>query len=279
VPPWVVAGDRIEGTRGGHQRPDAAFIWSVADLLRGDYKQSEYGRVILPMVVLRRLDCVLEPTKDKVLATVARLTGRLENVDPLLRRAADNEQFYNVSPLTMTRLLDHPPHIADNLRSDLQAFSPAARDVLEKFDLPVQIDRLDRADLLYLVVSRFCDSDLYPEAVPKPEMGYHRFSGGSDPARPLHLRRWMLRRCASCRAQGRDLADPHVESQEDGGLQPFASGNREEGARLLADPKFGFLVGTPRGSITTDADLPPQLLRRRRHPSDTPRGLASAFRS
>ena len=143
----------------------------MADLLRGDYKQSEYGRVILPLTVLRRFDCVLEPGKAKVLETAAKLSGRVENVDPVLRQAA-GEQFYNTSPLTMPRLLDDPPNIADNLRSYLLAFSPAARDVLEKFDLPGQIDRLDRADLLYLVVSKFCDLDLHPDAVSNLEMGY-----------------------------------------------------------------------------------------------------------
>src|SRR3954469_25023403 len=91
------------------------FIWSVADLLRGDYKQSEYGRVILPFVVLRRLDCVLEPTKAKVLVRAAPLAGKVENLDPLLRQAAGGEQFYNSSRLTMTRLLDDPSNIADNL--------------------------------------------------------------------------------------------------------------------------------------------------------------------
>jgi len=149
----------------------ADFIWSVADLLRGDYKRSEYGKVILPLVVLRRLDCVLEPTKEKVLAEARRLEGKLEHIEPLLLHAA-GEQFYNTSPLTMARLLDDPPHIADNLRAYLLAFSPAARDVLEKFELPVQIDRLDRADLLYQVVAKFCGVDLHPEAVSNLEMGY-----------------------------------------------------------------------------------------------------------
>ncbi len=153
-------------------RNHAAFIWSVADLLRGDYKQSEYGRVILPMVVLRRLDCVLEPTKAKVLETAARYAGKVANVDPFLRQATGGEQFYNTSPLTLTRLLDDPPHLADSLLSYLLAFSPSAREVLEKFDLPVQIERLDRADLLYLVVSKFCDIDLHPDAVSNLEMGY-----------------------------------------------------------------------------------------------------------
>jgi len=149
----------------------AAFIWSVADLLRGDYKQSEYGKVILPLVVLRRLDCVLEPTKENVLAEARRLEGKLEHIEALLLHAA-GEQFYNTSPLTMARLLDDPPNIADNLRAYLLAFSPAARDVLEKFELPVQIDRLDRADLLYQVVAKFCGVDLHPEAVSNLEMGY-----------------------------------------------------------------------------------------------------------
>lgn len=151
---------------------NAAFIWSVADLLRGDYKQSEYGRVILPLVVLRRLDCVLEPTKDKVLETATKLAGKVENLDPLLRQASGGEQFYNTSPLTMTRLLDDPTNIADNLHTYLRAFSPGAADVLEKFDLPTQVDRLARADLLYLVVSKFCEIDLHPEAVSNLEMGY-----------------------------------------------------------------------------------------------------------
>src|SRR5689334_6329071 len=102
-------------------RNHGSFIWSVADLLRGDYKQSEYGRVILPFVVLRRLDCVLEPTKAKVLAAAEKLAGRVENLDPLLRQAAGGEQFYNTSPLTMTRLLDDPPNLADNLHSYLRA--------------------------------------------------------------------------------------------------------------------------------------------------------------
>jgi type I restriction enzyme M protein len=152
-------------------RNHAAFIWSVADLLRGDYKQSEYGRVILPLVVLRRLDCVLEPTKEKVLRTAARLEGRVANVDPILCQAA-GEQFYNTSPLDLRKLLDDPNRIADNLLAYIARFSPAARDVLDKFDFRTQVDRLDRADLLYLVVSRFCEIDLHPDTVSNLEMGY-----------------------------------------------------------------------------------------------------------
>src|SRR3954453_17308927 len=83
----------------------AAFIWSVADLLRGDYKQSEYGKVILPLTVLRRLDCVLEPTKAAVLERADKLKGKVENIEPVLR-AVSGQQFYNTSPLDFRRLLD-----------------------------------------------------------------------------------------------------------------------------------------------------------------------------
>jgi type I restriction enzyme M protein len=152
-------------------RNHAAFIWSVADLLRGDYKQSEYGRVILPLVVLRRLDCVLEPTKTVVLRRKAELEGRIDNLEPVLQAAA-SQQFFNTSPLDFRRLLDDSANIADNLRAYIGGFSTAARDVIEKFDFNTQISRLDRANLLYLVISRFADIDLHPEKVSNLEMGY-----------------------------------------------------------------------------------------------------------
>lgn len=95
-------------------RNHANFIWTVADLLRGDYNQSEYGKVILPLVVLRRLDCVLEPTKADVLKRSERLAGRIENIEPVLQ-AVSGEQFFNNSPLDFRRLLDDPANIADNL--------------------------------------------------------------------------------------------------------------------------------------------------------------------
>jgi type I restriction enzyme M protein len=157
--------------RGETIRNHAAFIWSVADLLRGDYKQSDYGKVILPLTVIRRLDCVLEPTKQAVLAKAAQLSGRIENVEPLLR-AVSGEQFYNTSPLTFRRLLDDPTNVADNLLTFIGGFSEAARDVVEKFDFGTQIAKLDRAGLLYQVVARFCDVDLHPNAVSNLEMGY-----------------------------------------------------------------------------------------------------------
>lgn len=153
-------------------RNHAAFVWQVADLLRGDYKQSEYGKVILPMVVLRRLDCVLEPTKEAVLARHEALKGAgIENVEPVLC-AVSGEQFYNVSKLDLPRLLDDPANIADNLLGYLQGFSLGAREVLDRFDFAVQVERLNRAKLLYLVVSKFCEIDLHPATVSNLEMGY-----------------------------------------------------------------------------------------------------------
>jgi type I restriction enzyme M protein len=153
-------------------RNHAAFIWSVADLLRGDYKRSEYGKVVLPLTVIRRLDCVLEPTKQAVLKRQRQLSGRIENVEPLLQAAAGGQQFYNTSPLTFTRLLDDPNTIAESLRLYILGFSETARDIIDKFDFPAQIDRLRRANVLYQVVSKFAEIDLHPEVVSNIEMGY-----------------------------------------------------------------------------------------------------------
>jgi type I restriction enzyme M protein len=121
----------------------AAFIWSVADLLRGDYKQSEYGKVILPLTVLRRLDCVLEPTKKAVLERFARLKDKVDNIDPVLE-GVTKEQFFNTSKMGFTRVLDDPAQIAGNLRAYIAGFSHGAREVIDKFDFDSQIIRLEK---------------------------------------------------------------------------------------------------------------------------------------
>jgi len=152
-------------------RNHGAFIWSVADLLRGDYKQSEYGRVILPFTVLRRLDCVLEPTKAKVLKRAEQLRVRgIGNVGPVLEGITGHD-FYNTSPLDLRKVLDDPANAADNLEIYVRSFSPVAQDILDKFDLDAQIHRLARSDLLYLVLSKFVEIDLRPETVSNLEMG------------------------------------------------------------------------------------------------------------
>src|SRR3984893_22435 len=148
----------------------SSFIWSVADLLRGDYKQSEYGKVILPFTVLRRLDCVLEATKPAVLAELALRTKAKVNPEPFLLRKA-GQLFYNTSPLDLKKLMGDQDHIGENLRAYMQAFSPAVRDIFECFDFHTQIDRLAKAGLLYLIAEKFANIDLHPEAVSNAQMG------------------------------------------------------------------------------------------------------------
>ena len=156
------------GAAGGNH---AAFIWSVADLLRGDYKRSEYGKVILPLTVLRRLDGVLAPTKEAVLEKHGQLRGRLQNIGPIMK-SITGVQFWNASELDLRRVLDDPPNVADGLRQYVAGFSQDVRDIFEKFDLEAQITRLDAANLLYLVLGKFVDIDLGPQNVSNTEMGY-----------------------------------------------------------------------------------------------------------
>ena len=149
----------------------SALIWSVADLLRGDYKQSEYGRVILPFTVLRRLDCVLEPTKQEVLKEKEAKEKAGLNPEPFLLRKAGNKSFFNTSPLDLPRLLGDQDHIRQNLYAYVQAFSPEARDIFERFDFYTQVERLAKAGLLYLVTEKFANIDLHPDAVDNAQMG------------------------------------------------------------------------------------------------------------
>ena len=153
-----------------NQQTLSAFIWSVADLLRGDYKQSDYGKVILPFTVLRRLDCVLEATKPAVLAELAAKEQLGVNPEPFLLRKA-GQSFYNRSTLDLKKLLGDPDHIAQNLFSYVQAFSPAVRDVFERFEFHTQVERLGKAGLLYQVAEKFAQIDLHPEAVSNMQMG------------------------------------------------------------------------------------------------------------
>ena len=148
----------------------SAFLWSVADLLRGDYKQSDYGKVILPFTVLRRLDCVLEATKEAVLKEFADKQKAGLNPEPFLLRKA-GQSFYNTSPLDMKKLMGDQDHIRENLFSYVQAFSPAVRDVFERFEFHTQVDRLHKAGLLYQVTERFAQVDLHPETVDNHQMG------------------------------------------------------------------------------------------------------------
>jgi type I restriction enzyme M protein len=148
----------------------SAFLWSIADLLRGDFKQSEYGKVILPFTVLRRLDCVLAPSKAAVLAELAQRTAQGVPPEPFLLKRA-GQSFVNTSTLQLGTLIGDPDHVAENLRAYVDGFSPAVRDVFARFELHAQIDRLAKAGLLYLVAERFARVDLHPDVVSNAQMG------------------------------------------------------------------------------------------------------------
>ncbi len=148
-----------------------SFIWGVADLIRDTFKRGKYQDVILPLTVLRRLDCVLAPTKEKVLKRQAELRGKgLQDLDAQLRKAS-GFAFYNTSRYDFDKLLADAPHLAANLRNYIAGFSPNMREVLEKFDFDNTISKLDEAGLLFQVLERFKNVDLHPDKIDNPTMG------------------------------------------------------------------------------------------------------------
>lgn len=148
-----------------------AFIWSVADLLRGDFKAHEYGQVILPFVVLRRLECALEATKPSVLKKAAAIQGKFDNVEPLLLHES-GQRFYNTSTLDLSKILQDPPNVAANLRTYLAGFSSGAQEVLERYGFDAKIARLQDSKLLYQVIGKFAELDLSVASVSNDAMGY-----------------------------------------------------------------------------------------------------------
>jgi hypothetical protein len=148
----------------------SSFIWSVADLLRGKYKPHEYGQVILPFTVLRRMDCVLEPTKQAVLKEAAKRDISGDSVNHYLTRASGNT-FYNTSPMDLKAIVGDQDNVAMNLAAYLHGFSPNVKDIFARFKLEAQIDRLANADLLYLVTEKFSKIDLHPDRVSNADMG------------------------------------------------------------------------------------------------------------
>ena len=141
-------------------REKANFIWSVADLLRGNYGQADYGKVILPLTVLRRLDGLLEPTKDAVAAQLAKVGDQPDEIVERLLNRATGYKFHNRSRFTLSTLLGDDAHIAANLRAYISGFSAGVRDIMEMFNVDNEIDRMEKADLLYIVVKRFTEIDL-----------------------------------------------------------------------------------------------------------------------
>ena len=162
----------VPANRLSEIRNHANLIWGIAELLRGDYKQADYGKVILPLVVMRRLDQVMETTRDAVIARGKELEAAgVENLELALRSVADGQQFFNRHRLRFHQLLDDPGNIADHLRSYIDGFSGLARQVVDKFEFDSHIDRLKNANLLYKVIARICDVDLHPSRVSNAEMG------------------------------------------------------------------------------------------------------------
>jgi type I restriction enzyme M protein len=149
----------------------ANFLWSVADLLRGDYKQADYGKIIMPFALLRRLDCVLESTKDDVLAEYAKRKNDGVQLDIFLQRKS-KQSFYNISKFTLPSLLDDPKHIRQNLTAYIGDFSVEARDVFERFKFSERLAELDDKNLLFMLVQKFAGIDLHPDVVPNETMGY-----------------------------------------------------------------------------------------------------------
>lgn len=149
----------------------AAFIWSVADLLRGDFKQSQYGRIILPFTLLRRLECVLEPTKDAVVAQHEKVKAMKlpeDGMEKMLLRAS-KLSFFNTSPMNLSKM--GQGDIKDNLENYVQSFSRDAREIFEHFKFDEFVGTLNEASLLYKVVQKFTNIDLSPKAISNHDMG------------------------------------------------------------------------------------------------------------
>ena len=165
----------------------ANLIWQIADLLRGPYRPPQYERVMLPLTVLRRFDCVLAPSKLKVLAEYERKKDRLtgEALDSVLDKAA-GQRFHNHSPLTFEKLKGDPDHIEKHLVSYIKGFSANVRRIFDYFEFETEIEKMREANILYLVISRMCDVDLHPNSVPNEQMGLifenliHRFNEAAN---------------------------------------------------------------------------------------------------
>ena len=151
------------------QQNNANFIWSIADLLRGPYKPHQYGAIVLPFTILRRLDAVLEPTKQAVLDEATKRSD--SPAAAVFLAKASGQSFYNTSAFTLLSLMGDPASIKANLIDYLHGFSENVRDIFERFEFEKQIEKLDAENLLYLVTQKFTAVDLHPNKVTNIEMG------------------------------------------------------------------------------------------------------------
>ncbi|CAK2132007.1 type I restriction enzyme M protein [Vibrio crassostreae] len=158
-----------QDTTNNNHSSVAAFLWSVADLLRGDFRQSQYGRIILPFTLLRRLECVLDATKPDVLVKYDAVKAMPFEAQAKLLTHTAQLSFYNTSKMDLNRLGE--TGVASNLENYIQSFSPNAREIFEHFDFFNTIDKLEEADLLYKVAKRFATTDLHPNTISNHGMG------------------------------------------------------------------------------------------------------------
>jgi type I restriction enzyme M protein len=150
----------------------ANFIWSICNLLRGPYKRNEYRKVILPLTVLRRFDCLLAPTKPQVLKEHAAIKAKPESVVRSLLEKITGRPFYNLAKLDFTKLLDDTNQLAPNLNAYINGFSKNVRDIMDRFAFDQQITRMGEKNLLYEVIKAFSRVDLSPDRVDNVQMGY-----------------------------------------------------------------------------------------------------------
>lgn len=147
----------------------ANFVWSIADLLRGDFKQSEYGKVILPFTVLRRFDCVLAPSKETILEMNQTLS--VSNKKPIFKKHTGHD-YYNVSKFDFEKLTDDSTSIETNLRDYINGFSDDVKEIMDNFEIFSVIEKLNKAGLLYLIVQKFAEINMSADAIDNLEMGY-----------------------------------------------------------------------------------------------------------
>lgn len=149
------------------------LVWNIAETLRGDFRPHQYGAITLPFVVLRRLECVLEPTREAVLEAQGKIPGKAdEAISEKLLNKASGKRFHNTTKWTMEKLKGDAPHLLTNLTAYVEGFSANVRDVLiDRFKLPTLLEDLDKADLLFKIVEEFAEIDLHPNTVPNHEMG------------------------------------------------------------------------------------------------------------
>jgi len=271
-------------------REKVDLIWDLANLLRGDYKPHEYADVILPLVVLRRLDQAMAPTRAAVRKAYDNYQGKLVNLHPVLSGAANGSLVYNHSAFDWDTLLAAPADLAQNLVAYLNGFSPEVQDIIEKFDFRRHVSRLHAANLLYRLLKAFEDVDLHPDRVSNHEMGYifeeliRRFSEQYNETAGEHFTprevialmvELLLSEVADDFIQPGKIIEIYDPACGTGGMLTEASRALAERSRGLSPPLQVFLFGqeiNPTSYAVAKADL----LLKGEDPAGWPSATASA---